>query len=86
MQVLRTVAVWGGDKHVGILLGALLTVFIALVLYNEIKYLEIFERTTNEPSNPLLAAYISETPTCVISVSNGHTVTTYVFLMVFESG
>lgn len=83
--ILRTVAIWGGNKRIVIFLGSLLTGLVALALYYAIKYLQNFEQTTIETSNPLLAAYISESPACVISVSNDHTAPLYVAIMVFES-
>jgi len=92
--ILRTMAIWHGNKRIGIFLGMLLTGFALPILYYAINYLgnfikPIYDPSTKsvyDPSNPVLAEYISKLPACVVpSTSKDPLHTSYVLFMVFES-
>jgi len=78
-------AIWHGDKRIGIFLGTLLTGFTIPILYYTIGDLRNFINPGHLPSNPVLAEYASILPGCDVSNSKDHINTFYVLFMVFES-
>jgi len=78
--VLRTLALWKGDKRISIFLGTIVASFVAFALYNASKYLQTLTNHSLEYANihPKL-------PVCSISGSTDHITTFYVLFMVFEA-
>jgi len=83
--ILRTVAIWHGNKRVVIFLAMLETGFAISALYAASKFLETFIHPVYENLSPALARYISKLPVCDLPTSGDHIVTFYILLMVFEA-
>ena len=84
MLVLRTMAIWHGDKRIGILLGIFLTSTGIGIIYYATRYLRDFTHLAYEP---VLADLLPNLPSCGAKASNTNYVTiSYVLFMVFESG
>jgi len=85
--ILRTMAIWHGDKRIGIFLVMLLTSFVVPTLFYAARDMRNFAVThpAYKLSNPAPAEYTSKLPACDSTTYKDHLTTYYVLFMVFES-
>lgn len=84
--ILRTLAIWHGDKRIGIFLGTLAIGFVIPVLFYASKYLETFGDPLWSIRNvPAFAEFLSKAPSCIPATSANHIIVFYVLFTIFEA-
>jgi len=85
--ILRTIAIWHGDKRIAIFLGTLAAGIVAPVLYYIAKYLQTFTDPFEafRSLSPAFHKLISTLPSCTAAASRDHIIIFYVLFTVSEA-